>query len=261
MPAEAETSMVLATGNAQHADGSYVRTQNRSGAGTPDMQMQMAGATPYNSHPDMWALTMGEKLPNTSPGLKRQRHARLCGHKNPGASAKAHWEFTERDAWPEYVPESCAAPARRWTGVAIDGYQESSESVDVRRCGWQMGVQRATMDRAGDGGVTRSSASGSRWFTQHRWNERTGTPETYVTSRMVSSKQAHARPRAGSADMWRGKTGQGSPFSPEEWRSTGLASAWSDRPVAGWRGVNPKNLLAVSAHAAIPTTTQSPGYV
>ena len=123
--AEAETSMSLASGDARHADGSYVRLKGGqprlpldgsvSAGGrsrTPDLQ---PGATPYNSHPDLWQLTMGEKLPNTSPGLKRQRHARLCGLKNPNAGAKAHWEFTERNVWPEYTPESSAPPARRWS--------------------------------------------------------------------------------------------------------------------------------------------------
>lgn len=227
------TSMSLASGEARHADGSHVRLKDSSattgtGGGRSRMQTPApaAGATPYNSHPDLWQLTMGEKLPNTSPGLKRQRHARLCGLRNPGAGAKAHWEFTEREAWPEYTPESSAPPARRWTGVSVDGYQESSEPLDVRRGGWQMGLQRATMARADDGGgVTRRHGSGSTWIKQTRWNERTRVLDVHTTSRMAAPGALPRR--AGSADMWRGSSGGvGAPFSPAEWRAVGLAGEW-----------------------------------
>jgi hypothetical protein len=244
--------MSLATGEARHADGSYVRLKDGqtrlaegpaiSGvsaghreAGTPE-----PGATPYNSHPDLWQLTMGEKLPNTSPGLKRQRHARLCGLKNPSAGAKAHWEFTERDAWPEYTPESSAPPARRWTGVSVDGYQESSEPLGVRRRGWQMGVQAATMTRASDCGVTRRHGSGSTWLQQQTWNERTRMQDVYTTSRMAPTSQLVRR--VGSADMWRGRSGIGEPFRPAEWRAVGLAGEWAERPADGWKW-NPTKLL------------------
>lgn len=256
--------MSLASGDARNPDGSYVRLKGGHTRGlpvdgsvsvgrnrTPKMQ---PGATPYNSHPDLWQLTMGEKLPNTSPGLKRQRHARLCGLKNPNAGAKAHWEFTERDVWPEYTPESSAPPARRWTGVSVDGYQESSTPADVRSRGWQMGVQAATMRREGGCGITRHHRSGCIWLQQERWNERSRLHDVHTTSRMAPAAQLVRR--AGSADMWRGRSGVGEPFSPEEWRAVGLAGAWSERPVAGWKG-GPSTLL--TSHGTLGETSTKKG--
>jgi hypothetical protein len=57
-------------------------------------------------------------------------------------AANHHHEFTDRDVWPEYNPESSAAVARRWTGATLDGYVESSEPMDVRNKGWAAGLQK-----------------------------------------------------------------------------------------------------------------------
>lgn len=136
----------------------------------------------------------------------------------------------------------------------MDGYQESSEPVDVRGRGWQMGVQAATMRRAGDGGVTRRNRSGCVWLQQERWNERTRVHDVHTTSRMAPAAQLIRR--AGSADMWRGRSGVGEPFSPEEWRAVGLAGAWSERPAAGWKGVT-STLL--TSHGTLGETSTKRG--
>ena len=154
---------------ARSADGSVI---NRGG----DLGVSGAlrdGATPYTSPPDYWKLNLGEILPNTSVGLKRQRRAKMCGLAKPGAMH--HYEFTDRDVWPEYTPEASAAVARRWTGATLDGYMESAEPREIRDKGWTANLQRATMQRAGELGFVREGKAGeSNWLRKQR-------PAAYVS--------------------------------------------------------------------------------
>jgi hypothetical protein len=130
------------------SDGSFLRQSGGGGsAAAASSLLHRPDATPYNSRPDGWALTLNGIHPNTSCGLKRMRHAKVCGLAPPGGSdgSARHYEFTDRQVWPEYVPEASAAVARHWTGTTLDGYLESAEPADVRRRGWAQGVQDATV--------------------------------------------------------------------------------------------------------------------
>jgi len=214
----ANSSFGLASAATKAPDGSYLRPTSTRPR-TPGGVAQTDGATPYNSHPDLWRLTLGERLPCTSPGLKRQRHAKLCGLRAPGVSAKAHHEFTERDVWPEYTPDCTAPPARRWTGIGPDGYVESAETRDVRDQGWQMGLQRATMVRTADTGIVRRhGGSGARWFRRERFNEATGVTDTWHCSHIAPSRHQRAP--------------EPEPYSPAEMRAVGIAASrsWDELP-------------------------------